>query len=90
MRAKKLALSCSQDPTTISETTNHEFFYKYSNQLVGQESSIFQTFWKANSCTDYLFVFRVRDFKFWLLAYFFISFNYAEIQQDGRALIDIL
>jgi hypothetical protein len=33
------------------------------------------------------FVLRVRDFKFWLLAYFFISLNCAKFQQDWTTLI---
>ena len=38
-----------------------------------------------------IFVFWFRDFKLWLLAYFFISFNRAKFQQDWTTLIlDIL
>ena len=33
------------------------------------------------------FVFRVRDFKFWLLACFLISFNCAKFQKDGTTLM---
>ena len=38
-----------------------------------------------------IFVFWVRDFKFWLLAYFLIFFDYAKFQKDWTTFIlDIL
>ena len=52
--------------------------------------SIFQTFWKVYCCAKFLF-FCVRDFKFWLLAYFLIFFNCAKFQKDWTTfVIDIL
>ena len=34
-----------------------------------------------------IFVFLITDFKLWLLAYFLISFNWADFQQDWTTLI---
>jgi hypothetical protein len=66
---------------------------QYSGQLQfwsePSERSIFQTFWRAYSCTIFLF-FWVRDIKFWLLSYFFISFNCAKFQQDWTTLILVI
>ena len=57
---------------------------------IKSQRCIFQTFWKPDWCAN-LFFFWVRDFKFWLLAYFFILLNCAKFQQDWTTLIlDIL
>ena len=55
------------------------------------ERSIFQTFWKTDMHLHQFFVFRIKDFKLLLIAYFFISFYCAKFQQDGTTVIlDIL
>ena len=49
------------------------------NKILSFSSSFNQTFWKVH---HQIFVFWVRDFKFWLHAYFFIFFECAKFQQD--------
>ena len=48
--------------------------------------SIFQTFWKPDSCPDF-FVFWVWDFKFWIFVYFLMLLNCAKFEPDWTNLI---
>ena len=48
--------------------------------------AIFQTFWKQDGCTIFLFL-EFKVFKFWLLTYFFIFFNCAKFRQDWTTLV---
>ena len=52
--------------------------------------SIFQTFWRTDSCSDFLFL-ELETSNFGCLLIFFISFHCAKFQQDWTTLIlDIL
>ena len=76
--------SIYQKSYVVLKRSDHQF------QVRNAKRSIFQTSWKPDCCPDF-FVFRVRDFKFWLLAYFLIFFNYAKFQKAWTNLIlDIL
>ena len=67
------------DPQS-SETDSENYIFKELSSKTSETALLHQ-----------IFVFKVRDFKLWLLAYFLISFNCAKFQQDWTTLIlDIL
>ena len=64
---------CAKKVTFVIELA---IFMKYGKIISRKEKGvIFQTFWKSDCLPNFLFL----DFKFWLLAYSFISFNCAKI-----------
>ena len=86
----------------INETREPDIYLTYQTSYImnvnrGKVKYLFTVqlyFWKGylsnlleTALLPRFFVFWVRDFKFWLLAYFFIFFNCAKFQQDWATLM---